>query len=49
MDKLDAILTDLKPKMISSLQDWVRTPSVKGEKQENAPFGSDLKNARQGA
>jgi succinyl-diaminopimelate desuccinylase len=43
MDKLDAILTDLKPKMISSLQDWVRTPSVKGEKQENAPFGSDLK------
>ncbi len=43
MDKLNEILEDLRPQMVSSLQDWVRTPSVKSEKEENAPFGKDIR------
>ncbi|MDO5022997.1 MAG: dipeptidase PepV [Eubacteriales bacterium] len=43
MENLNEILTKLKPQMVSSLQDWIRTPSVKDEPQENAPFGSDLR------
>ena len=41
--KLDAALLALQDDMLSTLQRWVRTPSVRGEAAPGAPFGKDVR------
>ncbi len=39
MKELDVILEGLKEPMVSTLQEWVRIPSLKAEPEPGAPFG----------
>lgn len=41
--KLNAIIDSMHDEMVETLQKWIRIPSVKGEAQPNAPFGSTVR------
>jgi succinyl-diaminopimelate desuccinylase len=43
MKELDTILEGLKGPMISTLQEWIRVPSLKAEPEPGAPFGPVLR------
>ena len=43
MKNIEDILLELKPDMISTLQDWISVNSIKSAPKENAPFGSALR------
>ena len=43
MKELDLILEELRGPMISTLQEWVRIPSLKAEPDAGAPFGKVLR------
>ncbi len=43
-DKLEALLKSYQPEMTETLASWVKVPSVRGEAEEGAPFGRDVRN-----
>lgn len=44
MNNLDQILSALEPKLVETLQGWLKIPSVLGKAQTDAPFGRVLRN-----
>lgn len=42
MNNLDAIIESMREDMVSTLQRWIRQPSVKAEAAPGAPFGEDI-------
>ena len=45
MKKIDELLRSYQDEMVSTLQKWVRIPSVKGEPGDGAPFGRENRQA----
>lgn len=43
MENLDRIIESLKQPMTDTLAQWIKVPSIKGEKEEGAPFGRDVR------
>ena len=43
MENLDRIIESLKQPMIDTLAQWIKVPSVKGEKEDGAPFGKEVR------
>ena len=43
MEKLYAIIDEMKPEMVETLQKWVRIPSLKSEPLPGAPFGAKVR------
>ena len=41
--KVYEIIDSYRDEFVATLQRWVRTPSVRGEAAENAPFGTDVR------
>ncbi|NLZ89162.1 MAG: M20 family metallopeptidase [Clostridiales bacterium] len=42
-NELDRIIDSLREPMLSTLTDWLKIPSVKGEASDGAPFGAPLR------
>ena len=40
--KINALIDSYRDEFVSTLQEWVRTPSVKGAPEDGAPFGRDI-------
>ena len=41
--KVYELIESYRDEFVRMLQEWIRTPSVKGEAAENAPFGTDVR------
>ena len=42
-DKVSRLIESYRDEFVNMLQGWIRTPSVKGEAEDGAPFGRDVR------
>ena len=41
--KVYELIDSYRDEFVATLQGWIRTPSVKGEPEDGAPFGQDVR------